>query len=187
MIWTHIDLDWRFSTQFPSAMAAEITCKLRPLCILIGYWIYHQIGYTESYLFAFAFLLHIYYGTFSFNNGLPSHLITSHRGHTQGSTERSLEDCLENCLAEDLYELHACFTMGLDLWEKVHTMGTCDTQICMQRMHTWGTRRRSSDLKEGDCVTVPTHVTTHISAYRFWRPAGRYHSFYHTSCLSTRS
>ena len=56
---------------------------------------------------------------------------------------------------EDFYELHACFTMGLDLWQKVHAMGTCDSQISMQEVHSQGTRRRSSYLKGGGSVTVP--------------------------------
>ena len=102
-----------FGSQFPSAMAAEITCKLRPLCILIGYWIYHQIGYTESYLFAFAFLLHhTYYGTFSFSNGLPSHLFTSHRDHTQGPIEGLLGGLLEELRGGGFSRIACLFYYG---------------------------------------------------------------------------
>ena len=53
---------------------------------------------------------------------------------------------------EDFHEyacLFASVTMRWDLWEKVHAMGTCNSQISMQEMHSQGTRRRSSYLKGG--------------------------------------
>ena len=42
-------------------------------------------------------------------------------------------------------------------------MSTCDTQKCMQRIHTLDTRRRSFDLKRENCVTVSTRNNTHRS------------------------
>ena len=50
MAWAHIDVDWRFATS--SALATEITCKLRPFCLLIGYTKSYQ--FFSASVFAFS-------------------------------------------------------------------------------------------------------------------------------------
>ena len=68
------------------------------------------------------------------------------------SDDRLLENRWENCLAEDFYDLldlHACFTMGLNLGQKVHAIGTSQGKICIEGMYIQGSRSRNSDLKRG--------------------------------------
>ena len=77
------------------------------------------------YLFAFAFvflLYYIYYGIFSFNNNFFNYLFANHRDHTQESIKERLRDRLKNCLTKNFHELHACFTIRLNLWKKIYVM-----------------------------------------------------------------
>ena len=108
------------------ASRTHITCKLRPLCLLIGYTNYYTKGYTESYLFfsacafALVFLYCNLYGTCSSTNGLFRHLRTSRGSLIPRRRVNTLGRLLEE-VDEGFSRIACLFHLGVGSMGK----GTC--------------------------------------------------------------
>ena len=121
---------------------------------------FYLLFFVFAFIVVFIFVFSAHYSIVSFDNSLFRHLRMSHWSFTVSIIGRIAWRIAWRM--KDFYELHACLTGGLNLWQKIHAMSTCDSQISMQKMHSQGIRRRSFYLKKGDSVTASAWVTLSI-------------------------
>ena len=155
-------MNWRFDTRF-STLIVEITCQLRFFCFLIDYIDFylfffvsifnfecrnHLFYYAFAFVFAFMMIFIIrffcsaHYSIVNFDNNLFKHLRTSHWNLIENIAERIAWKTAWRKM-KNFHELHACFILRLNLWQKIHVLNTCDNQICTQKTHIRNNRRRS--------------------------------------------
>ena len=113
---------YRYNTQILLAIIVEITCKLRFFCIFIDYWIdYRKVIFIRFRFFFTTFITAFLISAIIFLTIYSQVIEIIHKNR--------LKNCLKNCLTKDFHDLHVCFIIKLNLWEKIYAISIYDVQI----------------------------------------------------------